>query len=64
MSFKCLSLVPQMVCYYPLSVWAASDRLNSEGGRITYWFDLLPQQDLLVRNQLHVTMFHFHNNLV
>ena len=64
MSFKCLSLVPQMVCYYPLSVWAASDRLNSEVGRINYWFNLLPQSYFLVRNQLHVNMFHFHNNLV
>ena len=33
---------------------------NSEGGRITYWFDLLSLQDLLVRNQLHL----FSNNLV
>ena len=25
-----------------------------KGGRITYWFDLLPPQDLLVRNQQHL----------
>ena len=35
---------------------ARNPHLNFEGGRITYWFDLLSQQDLLVRNQLHLCM--------
>ena len=44
---------------------AGNARLNSEGGRITYWFDLLPLNDLFVRNQLHLCtphFFHFQND--
>ena len=33
--------------------------LNFEGGRIIYWFDLLSQQESLVRDKLHVWMHHF-----
>ena len=32
---------------------------KSEGGRITYWFELLSLQGLLVRNQLHLFRHHF-----
>ena len=28
---------------------------NSDGGRITKWFDLLSLHNLLVRNQLHLS---------
>ena len=41
------------------------DHFNSEGGGITFWFDLLLQQDLLVRNQLHHQNYqNYQNNLV
>ena len=46
---------------------AGNAHLNSEGGRFTYWFDLLSLQDLLVRNQLHLcvlSFFQHQNNLV
>ena len=50
-----------------MSVRAGNSHLNSEGGRITDWFDVLPEQDSLVGNQLHIYVqhiFHFQNNLV
>ena len=44
----------QRVRLYP-----GNAHLNSEGGRITYWLDLLSLQDLLVRNQLHLCLKSF-----
>ena len=32
---------------------------NMTGGRITNWFDLLSLQNLLVRNQLHLSTQHY-----
>ena len=42
-------------------VKAGNAHLNYVGGMITYWFDLLFLQDLLVRNQLHLCMLSFFN---
>ena len=55
---------PQSIAF-PTKLTIGRERY--EVGRITYWIDLMLQQDLLVRNQLHLCMqyfFHFKNNLV
>ena len=52
--FKLVLLTP-LVASFP-----ANAHLNSDGGRIYDWFDLLSKQDLLVRNQLYLCMQHFY----
>ena len=40
---------------------AGNDHFNFEGENITHWFDHLPRQDFLIRNQLHICMRQFYS---
>ena len=43
-----------------------NNHLNSEGGRVTYWFDLLPLQDFTCKESaasMHATFFSFSKQL-
>ena len=51
--------------HYLLWSEAGSTHLNSEGGRITYWFDLLSLQDLLLGiNRISARKVFFQHKLV